>query len=124
MVYLELLVPKETVELLDEMDKRAKVEETVSQEGPDQTAVRERTDEMVLREVQDEMEAKETEEHQGFPDSLEIEELLVLLEKRDEQSTAKMEIREAAEDQAPLDCREQREIVENQEWEEPQEHLD
>ena len=65
----------------------------MSQEGPDQTAVREQTDEMVLREVQDEMEVKETEEHQGFQDSLEIEELLVLLEKRDEQSTAKMEIR-------------------------------
>ena len=65
----------------------------MSQEGPDQTAVREQTDEMVLREVQGEMEAKETEEHQGFQDSLEIEELLVLLEKRDEQSTAKMEIR-------------------------------
>lgn len=41
-----------------------------------------RTDETEVRGVQVEMEVKETEEHQDFLDSLEIEELLVLLEKK------------------------------------------
>ena len=75
------------------IDLREKMEGTASQDDPVTTEVQEPTDEMVAREAQEETELKETEDHLDCQDSLEIEELLVLLERRDELSTAKMETR-------------------------------